>query len=244
MRNQLEKDAKMPGDWTSVPEFKTSAELNSSLSPNKSSAFPGSTWPAHVLLGMAFLCAAWLGPLPSLARTAFSPGMVTHLAVVALAAPLIGFGLAASKYSSEKRPGTPFILLFAMFCDMLLVVGWHLPSLHDAAARSWNVFAIEQTTLLGVSLAVWYFAFQRRENLALGVFVLFMIFMHMTILGCILAISPRLYYDPDVCLGAFGFTPLEDQRLGGVLMASWGAGAYLLGAAFLLFRMIGRADAH
>lgn len=243
MRRQSEDDAEMRGHSLSMPDVQTTAVLNSRASSKKLSIYPRSGWSVYVLLGMAVLCAAWLGPLPSLARTAFSPGMITHLSVVALAGPLIGYGLATSRYSSEKGAGTPFILLFAMFCDMVIVVGWHLPSLHDAAARSWIVFAIEQVTFLGVSLAVWYFAFQRRENLGLGAFVLFMIFMHMTVLGCILAISPRLFYDPDVCLGAFGFAPLEDQRLGGVLMASWGAGAYLLGAAILLFRMIGKADA-
>jgi putative membrane protein len=168
--------------------------------------------------------------------------MITHLSVVALAGPLIGYGLATSNYSPEKSIGTPFVLLFAMFCDMAIVVGWHLPSLHDAAARSWIVFAIEQITFLAASLAVWYFAFQRRENVAIGAFVLFMIFMHMTVLGCVLAISPRLFYDPDVCRGAFGFAPLADQRLGGVLMASWGAGAYLLGTIVLLVRMIREGD--
>jgi putative membrane protein len=219
MRKQSEGDMEMRGHSPSIPGMS-----------------------APVLLGMAFLCAAWLGPLPSLARTAFSPGMITHLSVVALAAPLIGYGLATSRYSSEKGAGTPLILLFAMFCDMAVVVGWHLPTLHDWSARSWIIFVIEQITFLAASLAVWYFAFQRRENVAIGAFALFMIFMHMTVLGCILAISPRLFYDPDVCRGAFGFAPLEDQRLGGVLMASWGAGAYLLGAVVLLFRMIGRAD--
>lgn len=242
MRKQSEDDTEMRGHSPSMPDVRTAAALNSLNSSNKTSIHPRSSWSWQVLLGMAFLCAAWLGPLPSLARTAFSPGMITHLSVVALAGPLIGYGLAASRYSSEKGAGTPFILLFAMFCDMAIVIGWHLPSLHDASARSWVVFAIEQITFLGASLAVWYFAFQRRENVALGAFVLFMIFMHMTILGSILAISPRVFYDPDVCLGAFGFSPLEDQRAGGVLMASWGAGAYLLGAIILLFRMIERTS--
>lgn len=237
-----ETDAEMFRPSPSMPKEQTATVFSSRVASNKLSIHPGTrgSWP--VLLGMAFLCAAWLGPLPSLARTAFSPGMITHLSVVALAGPLIGYGLATSRYSSGGRAGTPLILLVAMFCDMAVVVGWHLPSLHDAAARSWIVFAIEQITFLGTSLTLWYFAFQRRENVAVGAFVLFMVFMHMTILGCVLAISPRLFYDPDVCLGAFGFTPLQDQRVGGVLMASWGAGAYLLGSVVLFFRMIGRTD--
>lgn len=194
-----------------------------------------SNWP--VLLGLACLCAAWLGPLPSLARTAFSPGMIIHLSVVALAGPLIGYGLASSRTSSPvARP--PYLLLLAALCDMAIVLAWHLPALHDAAARSWIIFAVEQITFLATSLAVWYLAFVSFENAALGALAMFMIFMHMTVLGCSLAISPRSLYDPEVCRGAFGFGPLEDQRFGGVLMASWGAAAYLVGAVLLLLRVV------
>lgn len=198
----------------------------------------------HAPLGLAVLCAAWLGPLPSLARTAFSPGMITHLAVVALAGPLIGYGLAKSSPRPLPPRGSSSILLFAMLCDMAVVLGWHLTIFHDAAARAWTVFAFEQMTFLATSVAVWYFSFDSDESAPLGAFAMFMIFMHMTILGCVLAISPRLLYDPEVCRGAFGFTPLEDQRFGGILMASWGAVTYLFGALLLLSRMMQRSEAH
>jgi hypothetical protein len=38
-------------------------------------------------------------------------------------------------------------------------------------------------------------------------------------------------------------SPLEDQRFGGVLMASWGAFAYGLGALILFARAIQKVDA-
>ncbi|MBS0234892.1 MAG: cytochrome c oxidase assembly protein [Proteobacteria bacterium] len=191
---------------------------------------------------MGILCATWLGPLPTLARTAFSPGMITHLSVVALSGPLIGYGLASCAGAEIQTRRALSLLLLVLVCDMAVVLGWHLPGLHDAAARSWFVFACEQITFLAVSIAVWYLAFESREVEAAGALVLFMIFMHMTILGCVLAIAPRLLYDPEVCRGAFGLTPLEDQRLGGVLMASWGAGAYLFGALVLFLRLMQRGE--
>jgi putative membrane protein len=198
-------------------------------------------WP--VGLGLVCLAAVWLGPLPSLASTAFSPGMIVHLSVVALAGPLIGYGLASSGAPSPRAARAPALLLLAALSDMAIVLAWHLPALHDAAARSWIVFAIEQTTFLATSLAVWYLAFAAPENAALAALVMFMIFMHMTVLGCGLAISPRSLYDPEVCSGAFGFSPLEDQRFGGILMASWGALAYLVGAILLLIRIVQRSAA-
>jgi putative membrane protein len=233
----------MPGHSTAAQRMRTAAADNSHLRSETSAAHTKSIWSWQMLLGLALLCVAWLGPLPTLARTAFSAGMITHLSVVALAGPLIGFGLASLNASSKRGLGTPSILLLAMGCDMAIVLGWHLPAFHDAAARSWVIFAVEQMTFLGASLAVWYFAFEHLDGAVMGALAMFMIFMHMTILGCVLAISPRLLYDPDVCRGAFGFNPLEDQRLGGVLMASWGAAAYLLGALILLLRIVRRSDA-
>ncbi len=202
----------------------------------------GTFLPWQALVGMGILCATWLGPLPALARTAFSPGMITHLSVVALAGPLIGYGLALCAGAEIQTRRALSFLVIVLLCDMVVVLGWHLPAFHDAAARSWLVFACEQVTFLGVSIVVWYLAFANRQVEAAGALVLFMIFMHMTILGCVLAIAPRLLYDPEVCRGAFGLTPLEDQRLGGVLMASWGAGAYLFGALVLLYRVIRRSE--
>lgn len=226
----------MSGRSPPVQELRASTADSPHPLSESLAVYPKSDWSWQAPLGLTFLCAAWLGPLPSLARTAFSPGMITHLSVVALAGPLIGY--AHAKASSHGVHRAPSILVFAMGCDMAIVLGWHLPALHDAAARSWLVFATEQITFLGVSLAVWYLAFECPEGAIVGALAMFMIFMHMTILGCFLAISPRLLYDPDVCRGAFGFNPLEDQRLGGVLMASWGAAAYLVGAIMLLLRVI------
>lgn len=191
----------------------------------------------QIALGMLVLCGVWLGPLPTLSRTAFSPGMITHLSVVALAGPWIGYGLASLQYP-RREFGTPSVLIFVMFCDMAIVLAWHLPDLHEAAARQWTFFAVEQISFLVVSTTVWYLAFENERHAALGAFVMFMIFMHMTILGCALAILPHVIYDPDICRGAFGLGPLKDQRLGGVLMASWGAVAYLIGAILLLNKVI------
>ena len=51
-------------------------------------------------------------------------------------------------------------------------------------------------------------------------------------------LAPELLYAPDLCIGAFGFRGLEDQRLGGLLMASLGGLPYLLGGLVLTYRML------
>lgn len=198
---------------------------------------PQSAWPFYA--GLAVLILAWFGPLPAKAETAFSPNMILHLAIVALAAPLLACGLNRLPDAPAPHRVSRWIILAALI-DMLVVVGWHVPLFHEAAARSWTIFSIEQITFLLVGLGMWYLAFadlSRGEALAVAA-AFFFTFMHMTVLGMILILSPKLLYDPDVCRGAFGLVPLEDQRLGGVLMASWGSFAYLIGAIWLMWRVM------
>lgn len=187
----------------------------------------GMNW--YLLSGFIIVALLWLGPLPALSRTAFSPGMIAHLGVVALAAPLIAYGL--SRVAPASIPVA--LALCAMVIDMAVVLGWHVPYFHDWAVTDWRVYAVEQISFLFVGFTVWYVAFNSVP--LIGAVTLFLIFMHMTLLGSFLAISSHTFYDPEVCWGAFGFSPLTDQRFGGVLMASWGALAYLAGS-LLLFR--------
>jgi putative membrane protein len=193
----------------------------------------GTAMPWQLLSGLIILALLWLGPLPHLSRTAFSPGMITHLGVVALAAPLIAYGI--SRMVPHPIPGVS-LALGVMVIDMALVLGWHIPYFHDWAATDWRLYATEQISFLVFGLAAWYVAFNSAP--LIGAAMLFLIFMHMTLLGTFLAISSQTFYDPEVCRGAFGFSPLADQRFGGVLMASWGALAYLAGSLLLFYRVV------
>lgn len=192
----------------------------------------GFIMPWHLLCGLAILALIWLGPLPALSRTAFSLGMIAHLGAVALAAPLIAYGL--SRIAPSAIP--PALAICAMAIDMAVVLGWHVPYFHDWAAIDWRVYAVEQISFLIIGLIVWYAAFNSAP--LLGAATLFLIFMHMTLVGSFLAISSHVFYDPEVCRGAFGLSPLADQRFGGVLMASWGALAYLAGSLVLFHRAV------
>jgi putative membrane protein len=68
--------------------------------------------------------------------------------------------------------------------------------------------------------------------------VLFLTFTHMSMFGLVITLAPRLIYDPSFCLGAFGLTSLDDQRLGGILMAVCGGLPCLLGAVVILWRFL------
>jgi putative membrane protein len=197
---------------------------------------------ASSLAGMLILAALWLGPLPSLSQTAFSPHMMLHLGVVAIAAPLIAFGLAVHIPPITNFGTALSWCLLALLFEMVAVWGWHVPLLHDAAARNTSLFVLEQASFLVAGLAVWTAAFtaRSRETAPAAAIALFLTFSHMTMFGVILTLTPILLYDPDLCRGAFGLDRLQDQHLGGVLMAVGGGLPYLIGTGWALSNMLAK----
>lgn len=189
--------------------------------------------------GFAALAALWLGPLPAMSRTAFSAHMILHVGVVALAAPLMAIGLSRARVSlvRPRRMRTGALLIFA--AEMLVVWAWHAPALHEAAARYASIFVLQQLSFLAVGIALWMFGFATRCRKATAYAMLgfFLTFAHMTMLGVMLMMAPTLIYPAELCLGAFGFQPLDDQRFGGILMAGWSGAVYLAGALALGWRL-------
>jgi putative membrane protein len=208
--------------------------------------------------GLAVLGAAWLGPLPELARHAFAAHMTLHMAVVAVAAPLLAAGLAGSRFDpvGALAPGgravrvSPPARLAAVVLspvvasavEFVVVWAWHAPVLHHAARASTIGLLVEQASFLGVGLLVWLAAFgggagQRRQRAPAGIGGLLLTSMHMTLLGVLLALATRPLY-PHGGASPWGLTALEDQHLGGVLMLLFGGVAYLAGALVLLHGLL------
>lgn len=195
-----------------------------------------------LLAGLLILAGLWLGPLPAMSRTAFSAHMLLHLGVVALVAPLLAVGLVHSGLTLGGNRRGWMMLAFAL--EMVVVWGWHAPAMHEAAARHVGVFVVQQLSFLLVGLSVWLagMAARERRDLLLVMFGFALTLMHMTMLGVLLMMAPKLIYPAELCLGAFGFEQLEDQRFGGVLMAAWGGLAYLAGGIVLGGRLLRQLD--
>lgn len=195
-------------------------------------------WP--LLAGLALLGALWLGPLPGKARFAFSPHMMLHLGVAVVAAPLIVTGLSRLRLSKQGIVPSWPLAIVASVSEMCVVWGWHVPVLHEAAALDSRIFAAQQVSFLLVGLAVWGVgaAVSTRADYGIAAATLLFTSMHMAMLGVLLALAPRLLYSPSLCLGAFGLDRLEDQRLGGALMAVGGSMPYLLGGTLAAYRFL------
>ncbi|HEV7414606.1 MAG TPA: cytochrome c oxidase assembly protein [Tianweitania sediminis] len=181
------------------------------------------------LAGMFLLAALWLGPLPEMARRAFSPHMILHLGVTVVAAPLIAVGL-LRLWPETKAPSRPLLAAVGVtLFELAAVWGWHAPLMHEWAARSTPMFVLQQLSFLLAGMAVWLVCLVGRDATSRGIGTVAMLFtsMHMTMLGILLVTAPMLLYAPQFCLGAFGFSPLDDQRFGGALMASAGTLPYV-----------------
>lgn len=205
--------------------------------------------------GAAVLAAAWLGPLPELARRAFSAHMAMHVSVVAVAAPLLAIGLArgfpgaggAGRLDPARRFPRLFSPVPASALELVVVWGWHAPALHHAARQQPGMLAVEQASFLLSGLLVWLSAFggdpaDRRDRSASGIVGMLLTSMHMTLLGALLALASRPLYPrhlhPDGAAGWLGLSALQDQQLGGALMLLGGGTVYLAGGLVLAYGLL------
>ena len=122
----------------------------------------------------------------------------------------------------------------------MVIWGWPAPGLHEMAAARFPAFAAQQASFLAAGVLIWVAAFSgnTRATAGIGVVAMLFTFTHMAMLGLLLSLAPDLVYAPAFCLGAWGLDPLDDQRLGGGLMAVLGGLPYLAGGLALTWRML------
>jgi putative membrane protein len=190
--------------------------------------------PLPFVAGIGVLTAAWLGPLSALAQRMFAAHMVMHVAVIAIAAPLLAIAIAGSRRDPVRCMPAVFSPVPASVIELVVVWVWHAPALHHLARHGDAMQALEQGSFLLAGLLVWLAAFggshaQRADRAVASVTGLLLTSMHMTLLGVLLAVADRDLYGHA---GAFGFDALQDQHLGGVIMLCVGGLAYLAGALY------------
>ncbi len=193
---------------------------------------------ALLITGLVTLAAAWLGPLPQLAERAFFAHMTMHMAVVAVASPLIALGIAETKFDPVRYFPSLYSPIPVSVLELCVVWAWHAPALHHAARHQTAALVIEQAMFLLCGLLMWLSAFGvddrqdgSRSRRAAGVVGLLLTSMHMTLLGALLALAPRPLYAHAEAFS--GLTPIEDQHLGGAIMLIAGGVAYLAGGLWL-----------
>jgi cytochrome c oxidase assembly factor CtaG len=193
--------------------------------------------------GIAFLVAAFYGPLDLWAEKSLAAHMVQHhLVVIAGALLLLGRPFPIGLWGLPIRarlwlrlgldrtgwlrralrhvtPGAAWALL------MLAIVAWHDPRAYDASLRSPLVHAFQHLTLFGASIAFWWHALRAEPRLhrPLGVGTRAVYIMSLApvsaLVGMFLAFSTEPIYPTYVAEAiARGADPLADQQLGGAIM--------------------------
>ena len=197
--------------------------------------------PLLAIMGIVILAGLWFGPLPQLARQAFFAHMTLHMGVVAVAAPLLALAAAGTVFDPVKHWPRMFPPVPLSILELVAVWAWHTPALHHAARNSLAGFVFEQSVFLVAGLLVWLSAFgggrfQGSGRKATGVVALLLTSMHMTLLGALLALSPRPLYQHVG--GVQLLTPLDDQHLGGAVMLLVGGISYLAGGHWLTVDLV------
>lgn len=196
-----------------------------------------------ILSGVAaiILALAWGGLLGAAAAGPFSAHMVVHVSLMSVAAPLLALaaaGGAADPTTRWPRLAAPIPL---MLVELVVVWGWHVPALHLAARSSLPLLWAEQASFLGVGWLLWLSALggggpARQRRYAVGILALLMTSMHMTLLGVLITLSPRLLYAGAAGDGAAA--ALVDQQVAGLVMLVGGAASYLAGGLYLTWRLL------
>jgi len=210
---------------------------------------------AAFVCGWLALVTALVSPLHALGEVLFSAHMAQHELLMTVAAPLLVLGrpivpalfalpVAARRrasgwtrhpwfeesWSRLTRPGTAWLL------HAIAIWGWHLPRLYDATLQSDVVHTLQHVSFLGTALLFWWTVLHPSwSGRGMAMISLFTTMLHTGALGAILTVSSSSWYAGYVATTrGWGFSPLEDQQLGGLIMWIPGGLAYLVAALVLL----------
>jgi putative membrane protein len=193
-------------------------------------------------LAVMVLAAVWLGPLPGIARHSFAAHMTMHIAVVAIAAPLIALALSGTRADPVRARPHLMSPIPASVIELVIVWAWHVPALHHAARHQTWALLSEQGSFIVAGVLLWICAIggtheQRRLRAGPGVLALLFTSIHMTLLGALFAMANRPLFH-SVPEPAAAPSSLADQHLGGAIMLLVGGASYLAGGLWLTAIML------
>lgn len=194
--------------------------------------------------GIATLAFSLLGPLEAYNEQLFSLHMAQHLVLLQIAAPLILLGrpvqlvLRALPPRTTKRTvrfvfgrGMMRYLVLALtapvtaFLLFNINIGfWHVPQFYDASVRDNLVHNLQHVMFAGTAMLYWWTIIDPvpRHHKLPEFWSLASVFLSMmigSIIGAILTLSSTVLYPVYLeALNPWGWSPLLDQQVGGLIM--------------------------
>lgn len=168
-------------------------------------------------------------PLCAIGSALFTMRAIHHVALALVLAPLL-----ATSLNLTKRIG-PLSLGLLTGVQAIVFWFWHAPPVYSAALSSSIVFWVMQVSLTG-SAALWW-ASMRQAQAPAAIAATLATMVQMGALGALLTFAGRAFYAPHFATTqAWGWTPLEDQQIAGLIMWAPASAAYLLIALGILYR--------
>lgn len=206
--------------------------------------------------GWTIVALALLSPLHDVSEQLFSAHMIQHELLMALAAPLLVlgrpmmvmlWGLSVRARHVVARVTRQRLVhdaweVVARPLDAWLIHGiaiwvWHLPWLFEATLHSGAIHALQHASFLGSALLFWWSIAhgQARAGRGMSIIYLFTTAVHTGVLGALMAFARAPWY-PTYASGAtaWGFTPMADQQLAGLIMWIPASVAYLIAALAIM----------
>jgi putative membrane protein len=184
------------------------------------------------LAGVALLAVIFVSPLCALASALFAARGVHHLALAAVAAPLLAAALPAARRGGVAVP---------LGLSSLVLWLWHWPALYDAIYREPALYWLMQGLLLASFVGFWRAVISPGTAPVAALLGIGAGAGQMGLLGALLTLAPAPLY-PVHGAGAllWGLDPLQDQQLAGLLM--WVPAFFVYGGyALMATRRLDRA---
>jgi putative membrane protein len=170
---------------------------------------------SFALGGWLVAAVAFISPLCALSVSLFAARIAQHMVLLLIAAPMI-----AMAWPKRAINGGTWPLWLSAVFFLCALWFWHMPRPYDATFDSSYIYWAMHLTLFGSAILLWRELLQhRRASIADVLAVAMVSSMQMSLLGAVLTLASRpLYFWHLTTTSAWGYTPLQDQQLGGVIM--------------------------
>jgi putative copper resistance protein D len=223
-------------------------------------AHPGNPHPRHrtwlFVLGLVAIGLALLSPVEAYEGALFSVHMVQHMLLQLVAAPLLLAGAPITLALRASRPRVRRAILAVLQSRVVHLVsfplvawvlfaavnwGWHFSTLYNDALENVALHYVQHASFLAAALLFWWPPIGAdpspwRLPHPVRLFYLFLAMPQNSFLGVAIMDAPRVLYTHYVTNARdWGLSPLDDQRLGGVIMWTVGDVAFLAGMAAVVW---------
>jgi putative membrane protein len=164
-------------------------------------------WAAIALMALIFV-----SPLCALSSALFAARVLHHVLLIAAVAPLLALAFPLRRLGSP-----PLALLVALNAAVLWL--WHAPGPYAWGLASVPAYWLMQLTLLASAWLLWRAVLAPVTPAGAALIALATTVGQMGLLGALIVFAPRpLYWVHFESTAAWGFSPLADQQLAGLLM--------------------------